>query len=107
MDRGMSTTQSHSSTFPYIPWRSTVTESLLVHAGFHPLGEWWAPVLDRVRYERPRVWVVRKGRRAGGTVSAIRWLIEQALERHWNVDRGDVGVIPIVSARRWQAEDRV
>jgi hypothetical protein len=50
---------------------------------------------------------VRGGRRGGKTVSVLRALLNDALDRHWTIDPGDVGIIAIVSARKPQAVDRI
>ena len=85
---------------------STV-EQLLRASGFHASAVWWDAALDRFDESAARSLWVRGGRRMGKTVHALRWALRQALERSWSIDPGDVGIIPIVSARRGQALDRI
>lgn len=97
----------HAPSREVIDWRRRDVERALTGHGFHPSGEWWAEQFERWLDERPRVVVIRAGRRAGKSTHATRWVIDQALSRMWPIDAGDVGIIAFVSARRWQAEDRI
>lgn len=90
-----------------IDWRAREVERELVEAGFHPSGAFWSDLFERMLAERPRIVVIRAGRRAGKSTHAIRWSLDQALTRNWKIDSGDVGIIAFISARRWQAEDRI
>ena len=86
-------------------YADSLVERLLVERGFHPAGAWWTQVIDRFDASGVRALWLRVGRRGGKTVHALRWAIRESIEKHWNVDPGDVGIIPIVSARRGQAVD--
>lgn len=88
-------------------WRDTVLEKTLVGKGFHPAGKWWTATLGKIFSHRPRLVVVRAGRRAGKSVHSSRGALHDTITRDWRIDPGDIGIIAIVSARRWQAEDRV
>lgn len=99
----------NASASPVGPWLDSYIERILTHPanGFHASSPWWSGHIDRIRAERPSVVVARAGRRAGKTVHCCRWLLGEIYERHWDIDPGDVGVVPIISAHRWQALDRI
>ena len=86
-----------------MPWQ-TVNDALAEN-GFHTLSPWWREVCATVEAARPRVVVPRVGRRGGKTTTALRWLLAELLGRTWEIDPGDIGVCPIISAHRWQALD--
>ena len=86
-----------------MPWQTI--NAALAESGFHTLSPWWRDVCTEVQRHRPRVVVPRVGRRGGKTTTALRWLLAELLGRTWEIDPGDIGVCPIISAHRWQALD--
>ncbi|HEX2876216.1 MAG TPA: hypothetical protein VHP33_33420, partial [Polyangiaceae bacterium] len=61
-------------------------------AGYHGLSPSFEQEISRWVRSSKRAWVCRKGRRGGGTTTAILFLVAFALFGKWKVARGDTPV---------------
>lgn len=75
-------------------------------SGMHALDLWWVDELRRFYRSGRLVLVVRAGLRGAKSVSICRALVNDALFTMRGLDKGVVGVIPIMSADRTEATDR-
>jgi len=74
--------------------------------GMFGLDPWWIGAFGAYYASGKPVMVCRKGLRGGGSASACRALVRCALFTERDLDPGTVGVIPIMSATRDEANDR-
>jgi hypothetical protein len=66
-------------------------------AGHHGLSPRFEAELSRWVRSRKRTWVCRKGRRGGGSTTALLFLVAFALFGRWRVAKGDTPVIVTMS----------
>lgn len=79
----------------------------LVALGWHPSSKWFLSEIFRFVQAAVLTWVVEVGRRGGKSSFLCRLGVTQAVWGDWEVAKGDVGVVAVVSVSLDEAKRRL
>lgn len=82
-------------------------DKLLLAAGWHATGQFFASELLRLAQACVTAWVLVVGRRGGKSSFLCRLGVAQACYGEWTVPPGDVGVVAVVSVSLAEAKQRL